>query len=88
MTVVVHVGLTTAIRAGKGWRGRRESRLPGVLPPELGAYCCFGMDRHVIQATRPDHHHHLDFSSTESVFEVLVSARVLLARFTLVIFVF
>ena len=30
----------------------------------------------------------IDLSSTESVFEVLVSARVLLARFTLVIFVF
>ena len=48
---------TPAIRAGKGWRGRRESRLPGVLPPELGAYWCAfisnGQTRHASYTSGP-----------------------------------
>ena len=37
-------GLT---RAEKGWRGRRESRLPSVLPPELIACSLACMERHM-----------------------------------------
>ena len=33
-------GVDPVIRAEKGWRGRRESSLPGALPPELLACGC------------------------------------------------
>ena len=65
-------GLIPAIRAGKGWRGRRELaprcsatqlgasrwRISTERVAELGATAGMYGQTHTHQATRPDHHHH------------------------------
>ena len=53
-------GLPPAIRAEKGWRGRRESYSQVTCQPIhcMLLVCLVCLDKHTCQAPRPHHHHH------------------------------